>query len=170
MKKNAKGGKDCSKHFLLSIGAHHGVTNWTIFEPSLPLKPSEARSIPPPSHIYPQTSSPPASLPGFPLNHRWRQLESQEQQHWERAWAPLSIWRWDSHYRNCFLPTIRSLFDVRRRFRPFCCCLWGAMMKQRGDDDMTQISESFLLLLGSQLSTDTTSVCEVVSGSFWMNN
>ena len=41
-------------------------------------------------------------------------------------------------------------------------------MKQRGDDDMTQISESFLqlLLLGSQLSTDTTSVCEVVSGSF----
>ena len=42
------------------------MTNWTIFEPSLPLKPSEARTIPPPpSHIYPQTSSTSASLPSF---------------------------------------------------------------------------------------------------------
>ena len=54
-----------------------------------------------------------------------------------------SIWRWDSHYRNCFLPTSLSFVHC-------CCCC--SMMKQRGgDDDMTQISESSQLFPWSSL-------------------
>ena len=57
-----------------------------------------------------------------------------------------SIWRWDSHYRNCFLPTSLSFVHC-------CCCC--SMMKQRGgDDDMTQISESSQLFPWSSLVLD----------------